>query len=48
MEIVGKHRADSQLSSMAGEFLTAGKLFKKGYQVSLTLGNAKAVDLFVY
>ena len=41
-------RADSQLSSMAGEFLTAGKLFKRDYQVSVTIGNAKAIDLFVY
>jgi hypothetical protein len=35
-------------SGMAGEFLTLGKLFKRGYQASFTLGNAKAVDLFVY
>jgi hypothetical protein len=41
-------RADGQLSGMAGEFLTLGKLFKRGYQASFTLGNAKAVDLFVY
>lgn len=41
-------RADGQLSGMAGEFLTLGKLFKRGYQASVTLGNAKAVDLFVY
>jgi len=33
---------------MAGEFLTAGKLFKLGFQVSITLGNAKGIDLFVY
>lgn len=43
-----KTRADGQLSGMAGEFLTLGKLFKRGYQASFTLGNAKAVDLFVY
>ena len=41
-------RPDSQITGMAGEFLTAGKLFKRGYQVSVTLGNAKAIDLFVY
>ena len=43
-----KKRADSQLSSMAGEFLTAGKLFKRGYQVAVTMGNAKAIDLFIH
>jgi len=45
---MGKPRADGQLSSMAGEFLTVGKLFKRGYQASITLGNAKAIDVFVY
>jgi hypothetical protein len=33
---------------MAGEFLTAGKLFKRGYQVAVTMGNAKAIDLFAH
>jgi hypothetical protein len=45
---MNKIALDLQLTGMAGEFLTAGKLFKRGYQVSITLGNAKAVDLFVY
>ena len=35
-------------TGMAGEFLTVGKLFKRGYQASVTLGSAKAVDVFVY
>jgi hypothetical protein len=43
-----KKRADGQLSGMAGEFLTVGKLFKRGYQASVTFGNAKAVDVFVH
>jgi hypothetical protein len=43
-----KQQADGQLSGMAGEFLTVGKLFKRGYQASVTLGNAKAVDVLVY
>jgi hypothetical protein len=43
-----RKRADSQLSGMAGEFLVAGKLFKRQLQVSITLGNAKSIDLFVY
>ena len=41
-------RADGQLSGMAGEFLVAGKLFKYQMQVSVTMGNAKAIDLFVH
>lgn len=40
-------RVDHQMIGAAGEFLTAGKLFKRGYQVSVTYGNAKAIDLFV-
>jgi hypothetical protein len=31
---------------MAGEFFVAAELSKRGYLVSLTMGNAKAVDLF--
>lgn len=33
---------------MAGEFLTLGQLFKRGYQASVTFGTAKAIDLFVH
>ena len=39
---------DQQITGMAGEFLTVGKLFKRGYQASVTFGNAKAIDVFVY
>jgi hypothetical protein len=39
---------DPQITSMAGEFLTVGKLFKRGYQASVTLGNAKAIDIFIF
>jgi len=41
-------RIDSQITSMAGEFLTVGKLFKRGLQASLTLGNAKSIDVFAF
>jgi len=41
-------KRDPQMTAMAGEFLTAGKLFKMGYQVSITFGNAKTIDLFVF
>ena len=43
-----KHANDQQLTGMAGEFLTVGKLFKRGYQASVTFGNAKAIDVLVY
>lgn len=39
---------ERQLTGMAGEFLAASKLFKRGYQVAVTMGNAKSIDLFVY
>ena len=39
---------DRQLSGLAGEFFVAAELLKRGFQVSLTFGNAKAIDLFVY
>ena len=39
---------DKQITGMAGEFLAVGKLCKMELQVSLTLGNAKSIDLFVY
>lgn len=41
-------RKDQQLTGMAGEFLTVGKLFKRGYQASVTFGNAKAIDVLAY
>jgi hypothetical protein len=39
---------DQQLTGMAGEFLTVGKLFKLGCQASVTFGNAKAIDVLAY
>ena len=41
-------RVDGQITGMAGEFLVAGKLFKRRIQVSVTMGNAKSIDLFVH
>jgi len=41
-------RTDGQITGMAGEFLVAGKLFKRKLLVSVTMGNAKAIDLFVH
>ena len=42
-----KPRRDSQKSGLAGELFVAAELLKREYQVSLTLGNAKSIDLFV-
>lgn len=39
---------EQQTTGMAGEFLTVGKLFKRGYQASVTFGNAKGIDVLVY
>ena len=37
---------DKQLTGIAGEFFVAAELAKRNFQVALTIGNAKAVDLF--
>ncbi len=37
-----------QTTGMAGEFLVAGKLFKRKIQTSITLANAKGVDLLAF
>lgn len=47
-KIPKRPRADGQITGMAGEFLVAGKLFKLHMQVSVTMGNAKAIDLFAH
>jgi hypothetical protein len=39
-------KAQSTNSHLAGEFFVAAELYKRGYTVALTLGNAKAIDLF--
>jgi hypothetical protein len=33
-------------SHLAGEFLVAGELSRRGYAVSITMGNAKSVDIY--
>ena len=37
--------ADTNTSHLAGEFLVAGELSRRGYPVSITMGNAKAIDI---
>jgi len=43
-----KKGKDKQKSGLAGELFVAAELLKRGFQVSLTFGSAKAIDLFVY
>ncbi len=38
--------ANKNTSALAGEFLVAGELSRRGYLVSITMGNAKAIDIF--
>jgi len=43
---ISKARATAGNTHIAGEMFVAAELAKRGYSVSLTMGNAKAVDLF--
>jgi hypothetical protein len=48
MEAERKKRRSTQTSSLAGEFFVAGELAKREFQVSVTLGPAKSLDLFAF
>lgn len=37
---------DKNSSHLAGEYFVAAELYRRGYSVAMTLGNAKAIDLF--
>ena len=37
---------EKNTTHLAGEFLVAGELARRGYPVSLTMGNAKSVDIY--
>ena len=41
-----KKKVENQLTGIAGEFFVAAELAKRNFQVALTLGNAKGIDLF--
>ena len=41
-----KRKRESGYSHLAGEYFVAAELSKRGYSVALTVGNAKAIDLF--
>ncbi|MBI4708349.1 MAG: hypothetical protein HY761_10585 [Candidatus Omnitrophica bacterium] len=39
-------KPDRNSSHLAGEFFVAAELYRRGYSVAMTLGNAKAIDLY--
>jgi len=41
-----RKRVDGQMTGLAGEFFVAAELLKRNFQVSVTFGNAKSIDLF--
>jgi hypothetical protein len=41
-----KSTTDKNSSHLAGEYFVAAELYRRGYSVAMTLGNAKAIDLF--
>jgi hypothetical protein len=38
--------ATKNTTHLAGEFLVAGEISRRGYPVSITVGNAKSVDIY--
>ena len=39
-------KVDRNCTHLAGEYFVAAELYRRGYSVAITLGNAKAIDLF--
>lgn len=37
---------DRNCTHLAGEYFVAAELYRRGYSVAITLGNAKAIDLY--
>jgi hypothetical protein len=44
--VVENSKVEYQLTGISGEFFVAAELAKRNFQVSLTIGNAKGIDLF--
>ena len=44
--IVELAKTDRNCTHLAGEYFVAAELSKRGYAVAITMGNAKAIDLF--
>ena len=45
---MAKIQMDKQRLGMAGEYSVCAELLKRGYKASITMGNAKAVDIVVF
>ena len=45
---MAKNQTERFRLSMAGEYGVCAELSKRGYDVSITMGNAKAVDVYVF
>ncbi len=43
----GKIKSDSIITGVAGEYLVAGELSKRGYIASITLRNTRGIDILV-
>jgi hypothetical protein len=39
-------KPDRNCTHLAGEYFVAAELYKRGFSVAITIGNAKAIDLF--
>src|SRR4051812_34051275 len=44
--VVALGKTDRNCTHLAGEYFVAAELSKRGYAVAITMGNAKAIDLF--
>jgi len=42
-----KDTPDRNSSHLAGEYFVAAELYRRGYSVGMTIGNAKAIDIIV-
>ena len=45
---MAKNQLGKQLLGMAGEYSVCAELLKRGHNASVTMGNAKAVDIVVF
>lgn len=43
-----KQKVDKHITGLAGEFFVAAEMLKRDLSVSITLGNAKSIDLFAF
>jgi hypothetical protein len=41
-----KSKVDRNCTHLAGEYFVAAELYRRSYSVAITIGNAKAIDLF--